>query len=339
MVSNLSYINQLQQNTTASGAGRSRVYAAIKDASDRTGVDFSYLMNKAAQESNFNPEVKASGSSATGLYQFIEQTWLKTVKENGETYGLGDLADKITIKSNGVASVTNAADRQAILELRKDPEISALMAAELAKDNKAALEKKVGGDIGATEMYLAHFLGSGGASNFLNTMKSNPSAKAADVLPLAANANKSVFYDTSTGRAKSVSEVYQTFAQKFDKAPAMAESEIRLASAEQTGTVSMAVDQARSVEDQEAMRMTVATLLGTDSSSTVAASDTVSLSNGMTLNKATTSSPFATMVLAQMDMDTFGLDTAMDARDFVSKLSADTSEKRKSVLSTLADSA
>ena len=51
------------------------VYDAIKNAAAKTGVNFTYLMEKAAVESSFNPDAKAKTSSATGLFQFIEQTW------------------------------------------------------------------------------------------------------------------------------------------------------------------------------------------------------------------------------------------------------------------------
>lgn len=329
MVDNISNINLLSQTSATKSATKSRVLSAIKDASDRTGVDFSYLVNKAAQESSFNPEAKATGSSATGLYQFIGQTWLKTIKENGADYGLGEVADKITIGSNGVATVASEADKKAILELRKDPEVSALMAAALAKDNKEALQQKVGGKVGATEMYLAHFLGSGGASNLLKTMKTDPTAKAADILPSAASANKSVFYDAETGEAKSVSEIYQKFAQKFNHAPDLsgADSQVASVSSSAKSTTAQTIQSAQAIENDLATNMTMASLSQSSSS--------LSMANGMTLDKATTSSPFATMVLAQMDMETFGL----DAKDYASKMTSNDEGRRKSILNTLSNAA
>lgn len=323
MVENINNISLVQPSTPTAGTTKSRVLSAIKDASARTGVDFAYLVNKAAQESSFNPEAKAAKSSATGLFQFIDQTWLKTIKENGAEYGLGELADKITVGSNGVATVANMDDKKEILALRKNPEVSALMAAELAKDNKEALEKKIGGKAGATEMYLAHFLGSGGASNLLSTLKTNPMAKAADILPQAAQANRSVFYNTETGEAKSVADIYQKFAQKFNKAPDLRDSNVQVASSNVTSTI----QSAQNVEHEVATTITLASI-GKSSSN-------MSLSNGTTLNQATTSSPFATMILAQMDMETFGL----DAKDAMTKMGSNDDARRKSVLSTLANAA
>jgi len=191
-----------------------RIADAIRTAAAKTGVDFSYLLNKASQESGFDPNAKATTSSATGLFQFTSQTWLRTVKEHGADYGLSDYADHIQVDSNGVAKVSNPAWKQTILGLRKDPQISAEMAGELDKENLASLKSNVGGKIGATDLYLAHFLGAGGAADFLNKMKANPSAKAADVLPEAAAANPSVFY--SDGQPRSLSQIYSHFAQKFD---------------------------------------------------------------------------------------------------------------------------
>lgn len=219
--------------------GLDRVRQAIRHASERVGVDFDYLLQKASQESSLDPTAKAKTSSATGLFQFIEQTWLRSVKQHGEKYGLGELVSKITIGSDGVARVGDAADRKNILELRKDPTLSACMAAELTKQNCDNLKTKVGGEIGSTELYLAHFLGAGGAANFLEAYRTNPQAKAADFMPTAAKANPSVFYNKS-GEPRSLASIYDMFAKKFDSA-----APIQVASAlpaEQAYTTSFSAD-------------------------------------------------------------------------------------------------
>lgn len=193
----------------------SGVLNAIKVAANQTGVDFSYLVKKATQESSLDPNAKASSSSATGLYQFTQQTWLKMVKKYGDQYGLGTYADHITVGSDGVARVKDASWKQSILALRKDAVTSAEMAGELDKENMTSLKANVGGKIGATELYLAHFLGSGGATAFLNEMHDNPKESAAEVLPDAAASNPNVFYNKD-GSAKSLRDVYQHFAAKFE---------------------------------------------------------------------------------------------------------------------------
>lgn len=188
------------------------VVNAIKKASASTGVDFAYLMEKASAESSFKTDVKAKTSSATGLFQFIEKTWMAMVRDHGDEYGLGEYADKIS--ANG--KVADAQTRKEILELRKDPETAAAMAAEYAADNKAYLESQISGDVGPVELYFAHFMGPSGAAGFLKAMENNPLDTAADIFPTAARANRNVFYDPKTGDPRTLAGVYDFFAKKFE---------------------------------------------------------------------------------------------------------------------------
>ncbi len=188
------------------------VYNAIRNAAAKTGVNFSYLMEKAAAESSFNPNAKAKTSSATGLFQFIDSTWMGMVRDFGDKYGLSKYADKI----DGNGRVDSAKDRRDILNLRKDPEIASYMAAEFAQKNKNYLEDHVGGNIGSTELYLAHFLGAGGAAGFLKAMNKSPNMTAADVFPREARSNRGVFYDSKSGAPRSLKEIYAFFDKKFD---------------------------------------------------------------------------------------------------------------------------
>lgn len=183
------------------------VLASIQQASANTGVDFSYLMAQASRESSFDPGAKASTSSATGLYQFVEQTWLGTFKEHAGEYGYADLAASITKRSDGRYTVADPAARKQILDLRKDPTLNANLAAELASDNKAKMEAALGHPVTATDLHLAHFLGLSGALRFIRKLDSDPSTTGAAMFPRAAAANGSVFYDES-GNARTVAEIY-----------------------------------------------------------------------------------------------------------------------------------
>src|SRR3954468_2483858 len=137
----------------------SEVASAIHKASAKTGVDFKYLVAQAGQESSFKPDAKASSSSASGLYQFIESTWLNMIRDKGADYGLGHLAEKIDGSAGGAPRVADATARREILGLRNDPSVSAAMAAEFAKSNRAQLERDLGRPASATDLYMAHFLG------------------------------------------------------------------------------------------------------------------------------------------------------------------------------------
>ncbi|HVY13103.1 MAG TPA: transglycosylase SLT domain-containing protein [Alphaproteobacteria bacterium] len=205
-------IQKTQQNHNV---GTNTVLGAIRMASARTGVDFAYLLNKADQESGMNPAAKASSSSATGLFQFISQTWLKMVKDHGSDYGLDKEADAISQK-NGKMQVSDPAVKEKILNLRHDPVLNAAMAAEYTRENKDYLDAKLGGGVGSTELYLAHFLGAGGAEKFIKAMRASPNAPAAEIMPEAAAANTPVFYNKS-GAARSLQQIYNHFAAKFQK--------------------------------------------------------------------------------------------------------------------------
>jgi len=190
-----------------------RIQQAIAYAANATGIDFDYLLGQAKVESGLNASARAGSSSASGLYQFIESSWLAVVKKHGAEHGLGWAADAIGT-SGGRYSVADGATRQAILALRNDPAAASLMAAEHASDNKAALEGNLGRAANGTDLYMAHFLGLGGANKFLSAMQADPQASGASLFPGAARTNRSVFYDDG-GRPRSLSAIYQRFADKL----------------------------------------------------------------------------------------------------------------------------
>lgn len=176
--------------------GGTRVHAAIARASAATGVDFKYLMAQAKLESSLDPSARASTSSAAGLYQFTQGTWLQTLDRHAQRHGL-DWVDSVI---NG-GRVSDPATRAQIMSLRYDADMSAMMAAELASDNRAELTSVLGREPDAAELYLAHFLGSAGASQFLSALNTNPSQSAASILPKAAAANRSIFYQGGAPRS------------------------------------------------------------------------------------------------------------------------------------------
>ena len=200
---------------TVTNMGGARVQAAIASAASATGVDFAYLVNQARVESGFNPDALARTSSATGLYQFIEQSWLGTVKAHGASHGLGWAANAISRGSDGRYRVADAQTRAAILDLRRNPDAASAMAAEFASDNRDHLEARLGHAVESVDLYLAHFLGAGGATKFLRGYEASPDQPAAALFPAAARANRGVFY-ARDGSARSLAEVRERFAAKFE---------------------------------------------------------------------------------------------------------------------------
>jgi len=182
------------------------VEAAIQRASTATGVDFSFLLGAAKRESGFNPAAKASGSSAAGLFQFVDQTWLGTLKQHGSKYGYARYAELIQKGSDGRYHVDGAEARRAVMDLRLDPHAASLMAGELASDHASYLRGRVGREPTGGELYAAHFLGPQGSARLIEAARSTPHAQAAGMFPDAAASNHSVFY--RAGRPVSVGELY-----------------------------------------------------------------------------------------------------------------------------------
>jgi hypothetical protein len=166
------------------------VRAAIMNAARATGVDPGYLMAMTRQESGFNPNARARTSSAAGLNQFIDGTWATMVRQYGQQYGIG-MGD------------------------RMDPRANAMMGALFARDNRQQIEGTLGRRATSGELYMAHFMGAGGANQFFRAMQRDPNAAAADMMPAAAAANRSIYY-TQDGRKRTMQEVYQLLNNKIE---------------------------------------------------------------------------------------------------------------------------
>jgi hypothetical protein len=207
-------------NATATAGvdpARARVAGAIKQAASSTGVSFEYMLTTAKMESDFNPTAGAATSSARGLYQFIEQTWLGTVKEAGGQLGYGQFSDAISKTSSGEYTVSDPNLRRSIMKLRDDPVASSAMAAILTQSNSFQLTGKIGRRPTDAELYMAHFLGTGGAAKLISEAGDNPQASAVRMFPNAAAANRPIFYDR-TGKGRSVSEVYSVLSTRYASA-------------------------------------------------------------------------------------------------------------------------
>jgi hypothetical protein len=200
----------------SANAALSQISGVIRQAAQAVGTSFNYLLATARVESNFNPKAKATTSSARGLFQFIEQTWLATMKEAGPRLGYGAYADAIVKTPSGRFEVADPAMRAKILNLRGDPTANALMAGAFTNTNATILNKRLGRPPTEGELYIAHFLGAAGATRLIKAA-GTPESNAAALFPNAAAANRSIFYDRQ-GRARSAGEVYANLTGRYDVA-------------------------------------------------------------------------------------------------------------------------
>jgi hypothetical protein len=162
---------------SAQSIQRAEVMSALRGASAATGVGFDYLVKTAQRESNFDPSAKARTSSATGLFQFTEATWLSMLERYGGKHGVS----------------TEGQTRTELLGLRKDAKLSSLMAGELAGENAKILQKKLGRPATSAELYTAHFMGPSDAARLVTAARGNREGAAAELFPSAALANQNVF--------------------------------------------------------------------------------------------------------------------------------------------------
>lgn len=166
------------------------------EAAKMTGVDPRILVNIAAVESGFDPSARPWDekqrkylSSAKGFFQFIDKTWRGMINNYGKKYG--------------IAPGTSA----------MDPRANVLMGAELIKENMRNLRKRIGRNLTATDVYMAHFLGEDVAGKFL---KMDPNTPAATVMRDEASSNPHVYYD-SNKRMRTAGEIYSMFTRKLVK--------------------------------------------------------------------------------------------------------------------------
>jgi Uncharacterized protein conserved in bacteria (DUF2272) len=158
--------------------------AEIEAAQDTTNIDGSSIAalidaeaakiksgpNKGRwDKSSFN-----SASGAGGMTQFLEATWIGHAQNTSHLLNIRAKAAGFINNANKVI----AGQRQNLLDLRFDPRLSIVSAAEYGLDNLKSLSNAgvlpggITDDQRARYMYLAHHEGPGGAVGFLNGSKS-----------------------------------------------------------------------------------------------------------------------------------------------------------------------
>ena len=188
---------------------RAAVAASIARGAALTGIAPGYLLATASAESGLRTDARAPTSSAAGLFQFIDSTWLTTVRRYGSSLGLERAASEISLDGRGRPFVENAAARSDILALRSDALISTVLAGLLTRENARRLNTLDPSSLTAGELYAAHALGPAGASTLLRLAKETPQLSAASVFPVEAQANRRLFYRGS--RAVSLLQLVNEF--------------------------------------------------------------------------------------------------------------------------------
>ncbi len=226
---------------------------AISRASARAGTDPGIVAQIAHFESGFNPDAapiaknasknrvrlfdgRMALSSAHGLGQFTDATWLDTLRKHGGKHGVAN-ASKLT------------ADQAS--KLRGDLELQAAMLAELTREN-VDRGRALGGKDDAANVYALHNLGGSDGAKFLKALSANPGMSVRDALmqgvtsakgrarveSVIAN-NRSLYGDGSMP----LSQAYAGMGQKMATGAKFADS-ARAASARVPVNVSMPVPKA-----------------------------------------------------------------------------------------------
>jgi hypothetical protein len=186
----------------------------LNSAGERSGVDFDYLLQTAIRESSLNPVAKAQTSSATGLFQFIESTWLEVMKSDGGRLGYQQYADAISVSSDGDYVIKDKSLREEVLKLREDPQVAADLAAAFTRNNGAYLHEKFGRMPSPGELYIAHFMGAKGAEQLFTAGLADPDQVAAELFPRQARANRAIFYED--GQARTIRQVYRALVARHE---------------------------------------------------------------------------------------------------------------------------
>jgi len=193
-----SYINYMRAQ-----GGDPGVIKSLYRASIRTGVDFELLLLKASLESDMGRFTAAARSSARGVFQYIEPTWLILISRYGDKIGRPDYAQAIKIGSRTGIPYFKGNDkylRSEILALRHDADVSALIKAyQIIEETDVIRHYKGGKKVSTTDHYIAHMMGLNLAKDFYDLMNKNSILAVARLnkpqMREAAMLNKAFFYD------------------------------------------------------------------------------------------------------------------------------------------------
>lgn len=193
-----------------------RVGQAIMQAGMAFDVPFSYMAITGHIESGLNPKAANRHSSARGLYQFTNQTWLLNLWRHADIMGRPDLKEGLVRGGDGIVRAVSPEREHELLRLRIDPATAALVHAARTHAVRGNLKEWLGRDPSDVELYLAHFLGRKGSQTFLRRYWRDPNAPvtAEPGLRYAVRSNPGLFRDAA-GRPASFATVMRHFETKF----------------------------------------------------------------------------------------------------------------------------
>lgn len=197
-------VEVVEKSATALGPD---ILGAIVKASKETGANSGYLLHIALRESGLVLGAQAPTSSATGPFQFIQQTWYQMIGVYGAKHKLDAEVALLSRQSNGSFKPVSEAARVELLTLRTDPYVAALMAGELTMENMGSMTKSLGRAPAHGELYAAHVLGASNAVLLVKTRDKAAGTSAAQILPQAAASNRWLFY-SDIGRPRSVAALF-----------------------------------------------------------------------------------------------------------------------------------
>lgn len=170
-----------------------KVLEAVREAVEATKLDPVLLLTLARAESSFDPSARNRLSTARGLLQFTRDAWLETVRQFGPRHGLSGYADAISSNRAGHLYTAHPATLRAILRLRDNPQLSAVMAAERIAQQRLVLERVLGHEASVTDLYLLHVLGQHGVTRFLTALQRNPALPSVNVIGASTQRNAGLF--------------------------------------------------------------------------------------------------------------------------------------------------
>ena len=139
------------------------------------------------------------------------------IRDFGAKYGM-EFAAAAVETVDGQPTVESDSIKEWVLGLRRNPYLSALMAAEMLKRDKAKIERRLGRALNRSELYLMHFLGAQSAGRLLELVSGKPKQSAPRVFPQAARANKSLFFTREKRKTRHLTgaEVYSKIDRMID---------------------------------------------------------------------------------------------------------------------------